>query len=328
MNIHWAAPAYAWIALLVVPAALLLGRATVLRRRALGRLTGDDAAAPAGSAGLRARAAHVMLAISLLLILAALCRPQWGEVALQEQTQGVDIVIALDVSRSMLADDLVPTRLAAAKEAVGALLPKLKGDRVGLVAFSGSAFVVCPLTTDYGLFGALLADVGPDTLPQGGTALAGALVEGLRAFDQTTAHGRVLVVISDGEDHGADLAAAVAALRGAGVTVHAVAAGTTDGALIPLAGGGFLKDRQGAVVKSRLQPDTLAAIVATTGGRVRDLASDRETLARLQTTGLFSGQRGQFAVARQQRVERFQIPLALALLLLLVEPFVRFRDGP
>ena len=264
----------------------------------------------------------------MLLIVAALCRRQWGEAMLQEQTQGVDVVVALDDSRSMLADDLAPTRLAAAKEAVAGLLPKLQGDRIGLIAFAGSAFVVCPLTTDYGLFGALLAEVGPDTLPLGGTALAGALVEARRAFDDTPARGKFLVVVSDGEDHGADPAAAVDALRGAGITVHAVAAATAVGALIPEAGGGFLKDRQGAVVKSRLQSNGLAAVAATTGGRVIDLATDREALVRLQAAGLFAGPRSEATSTRQRLAERFQIPLALALLLLLVEPFVRRRGGP
>lgn len=264
----------------------------------------------------------------MLLIVAALCRRQWGEATLQEQTQGVDVVVALDDSRSMLADDLAPTRLAAAKEAVAGLLPKLQGDRIGLIAFAGSAFVVCPLTTDYGLFGALLAEVSPDTLPLGGTALAGALVEARRAFDDTPARGKFLVVVSDGEDHGADPAAAIDALRGAGITVHAVAAATAVGALIPEAGGGFLKDRQGAVVKSRLQSNGLAAVAATTGGRVIDLATDREALVRLQAAGLFAGPRSEATSTRQRLAERFQIPLALALLLLLVEPFVRRRGGP
>ncbi len=282
---------------------------------------------PARFAAARRWLSRLGLAASFLLIVAALCRPQWGQVTLREETQGVDIIVVLDVSRSMLADDVAPTRLAAAKEAVAELLPKLQGDRIGLIAFAGSAFLVCPLTSDYGIFSAVLAEAGPDTLPLGGTALAGALIEAKRAFDDTATRGKLVILISDGEDHGGDLAAAADAVRSAGITVHAVAAGTPGGGLIPLPGGEFLKNRQGAIVKTRLQPEALAALAAATGGSRLDLTADRQALVKLHATVLSAAERSEASVTRQRLAERFQLPLALAVLLLAIEAFIGRRGA-
>jgi Ca-activated chloride channel family protein len=209
---NWAAPAYAWLLLLGIPAVILIHRAFVQQQQDLSRLAGG------GRASLRIRPLLSILiaTAAFLLAVAALCRPQWGEVTVQQQSKGLDILIALDVSRSMLADDLLPTRLAAAKDAVARLLPHLQGDRIGLIAFAGSAFLVCPLTSDYSTFGGVLAETGTDTIPLGGSSLASALVEAKRAFGQSQGQGRFLIVISDGEDHGSDVAATTRALRDAG----------------------------------------------------------------------------------------------------------------
>jgi len=265
----------------------------------------------------------LLTACACLLVIAALCRPQWGAETLPQQTRGLDILIALDVSRSMLADDLHPTRLAVAKQAIAGLLPQLQGDRIGLIAFAGSAFQVCPLTVDYASFGAVLADTGVDSIPLGGSSLAAALSEAGRAFAGSVGGGRVLIVVSDGEDFGSDAAAAGAALRNAGVAIYGVAAGTPSGGLIPLPDGEFLRDRSGAIVRTRLQPATLQAIAG--GGRVVGLAADAKALDTLYATELRGRESREIRSTRTRLAERFQFPLALALLLLLVEPFIGGR---
>lgn len=325
---NWVAPEYAWLILLGIPATLLLRWAAVRRRRDLRQLTGEEVARLPLSARVRRWSAFLLPAAAFLLVISALCRPQWGQVTVQQQSKGLDILIALDVSRSMLADDLPPTRLAAAKAALAGLLPRLQGDRIGLIAFAGSAFQVCPLTSDYGTFADALAETGTDTIPLGGTSLAAALVEARRAFGKSERGGKVLIMISDGEDHGSDVSAATQALRDAGVTIHSVAAGTVSGGLIPLAGGEFLKNREGAIVKSRLRKEPLFALAAASGGRQLDLASDPQALGRLYATELSAGERREITKTRQHLAERFQFPLALALFLLLIEPLLGRSGQP
>lgn len=317
---NWAAPAYAWLLLLGIPAAILIRRAIVRQRQDLSRLTGVGRRLPA-SLRIRPLLSILISTVAFLLAIAALCRPQWGQVTVQQQSKGFDILIALDVSRSMLADDLPPTRLAAAKDAVARLLPHLQGDRIGLIAFAGSAFLVCPLTSDYSTFGGVLAETGTDTIPLGGSSLASALVEAKRAFGQTQGQGRFLIVMSDGEDHGSDVAAAAQALRDAGITIHSVAAGTLPGGLIPLPQGGVLRNREGAIVKSRLQKEPLLMLAATTGGSQHKLANDPETLVKLHAV-LPAADQHDIRRTRKQLAERFQLPLALAIFLMLIEPFV------
>jgi Ca-activated chloride channel family protein len=320
----WAAPAYFWLSLLAVPLVALAAWGCNRRRQGMTRLIGAGDTVPAMlHPGRRARfARRVLLSAACLLLIVTLCRPQWGIIAENHQTQGVDILIALDTSRSMLADDLHPTRLAAAREAIAALTAKLRGDRIGLLAFAGSAFLVCPLTTDYGVFNGVLAETGVDTIPLGGTSLAAPLNEARRAFPGHEGGARVLILVSDGEDHGGDYAAAAKSLHDTGVTVYTVAAGTLQGGLIPLPQGEFFKDRRGVVVKSRLQPAPLQEIAAAAGGRKLDLAAGRTALADLYAGELAALERKDIWSVRQRLRERFQIPLTLALVLLAIEPFI------
>ena len=317
---YWAATAYAWLAILALPAAALLAHARRQRRRDMPRLTGNGAAL----SKFFGAEAWLLTAVSLLLVV-ALCRPQWGQVDVRRESRGIDIIVALDVSRSMLADDLVPTRLAAARQAVIGLLPRLRGDRIGLIAFAGSAFLLCPLTRDYDTLASALREADTAAVPLGGTSLAAALIEAKRAFGATEGRSKALLLISDGEDHGTDALAAANSLHAAGVTVHGIAVGTSAGGLVPLANGAFLKDRQGALVRTRVQPGLLDEIASATGGRRVDLATTPTALNGLYATELSALERRDITATRRQLAERFQIPLALALLLLLLEPFVAIR---
>lgn len=320
---HWAAPHFAWFLLLALPVAVLMRRAGHRRAQALQQLRGPGEAM-SGKDRVRPGMGLALRMVAFLLLVAALCRPQWGQEVTEQSSRGVDILIALDVSRSMLADDQHPDRLTVAKRAVFDLLPRLRGDRIGLIAFAGSAFLVCPLTSDYATFAEMLGEVGPDTIPLGGTSLASALGEARRVFGDRAGGGRVLVLITDGEDHGehVDLPAALPAR---GVVVHALAAGTRDGGLIPVPGGGFLKSREGEIVKSRPSTSQLQSLAAAGGGRLWELAADPRALQTLYERDLGALARQDFSRSRQQWVERFQIPLALAVLLLFAEPLIALR---
>ena len=242
----------------------------------------------------------------------ALMRPQWGVIPEERTSKGLDIVIALDLSRSMLADDIQPSRLAVAKLSIDKLLGNLSGDRIGVVGFAGTAFILCPLTSDYAIVRRILDDVGPDSIPLGGSSISSALNEAQRAFLATPKGGRILVLVTDGEDHAGGIATALQHLQREDVAVVAALVGTDSGGLIPLPGGNFVKDRQGAVVKSRASFATVkeidpAAISLQPGGTSLELL-----LQRARSTGIETMHKER----RHRRAERFQIPLVVSIILL------------
>ena len=270
-----------------------------------------------------------LLVVAVALLVCALAGPQWGFHWQEVRREGVDVIVALDTSRSMLATDVKPNRLARAKLAITDLLGELQGDRVGLVAFAGTAFVQCPLTVDYGAFAESLRAVQIGIIPKGGTALAAAIDTALGAFEARQSKYEALVLITDGEDHEGDVAAAAKRAADLGVKIYTVGIGTTAGELIPAGSNdreGFLKDRQGNVVKTRLDESTLQEIATTTNGAYvhgegPNLGLDllyRDYIARMDKRELHTAMQRQFE-------ERFQWPLLLALLLLVLEPLIGDR---
>ncbi len=324
LPLTWAAPEFAWLLLLAIPGGVLLLWSKAKQRATWLRLGGDTAGHARYSVG-----DWLLPVLAFLLVVAALCQPQWGRIAQAEHHLGRDILVVLDVSRSMLADDLSPNRLHQARTAVTGLLPHLRGERIGLIAFAGTAYLVCPLTHDYATFADALAETGPNSIPVGGSLLSSALKEALLAFSRSKSQGKILIVISDGEDHGSTsdrlaLQQTVQALKNAGVSIHGVAAGTAAGGLIPLAQGQFHKDANGEIVTSRLHSETLSAISgeATSASLSQD-AQALQTIYRIHSPVWAA----KASLKQTQRLaERYQIPLAVALLLLLIAPLIRRRD--
>ena len=317
---NWGDPVFAWLALLALPALVLMRHAKARRKQLLAKLVGwADAESVYGRIRTWPVVACHMLAF--VLVVAALCRPQWGGLERQERHEGLDILVAVDVSRSMLADDVPPNRLALAKKAVAALPGFLRGDRVGLVAFAGSAFLVCPLTTDYDTFSQAVAELSPDVLPVGGSSLAAAVKEAVRGFGAGAGGEKILIVVGDGEDHDGG-EAAVRAARASGMRVFTFLTGTATGGLLPLPGGAFHRDRAGAIVSSKANPGSMRALSAATGGASFDLSVDAGALESLYRSRLadFEG-RAHTRVAPLLE-ERFQIPLGVALLLVVAAPFL------
>jgi len=315
----WAAPSYAWLLLLLIPAAGYTYRACLRRKRDLQRLGAGNVQA---NGPLMVRV--ICLSAAFVLLVGALCRPQWGTVIEEQEMKGIDIIVALDTSRSMLADDLPPTRLAAAKKAIATLAGRLQGDRIGLIAFAGSAFTICPLTSDYTAFRQVLDEAGPDTIPKGGSDLSSVPAEVLCGFSGSDPRSRLLILVSDGEDHSGSTAEAARLLERRGILTCSVIAGSETGAIIPLPGGGFLKDRHGAIVRSRANP---AALALFSRWNIR-LDQSGTALGRIYDQAQSLLQQRAVKGSRQRLAERFQIPLAGALILLLIEALFIARRQP
>jgi Ca-activated chloride channel family protein len=316
--------------LAVVALLAALGAVALVRRRAALRdAAGALAARVAPGANLARPALRLALhSTSLALLALALARPQCGTATEVTRSPGVDLVIVLDASRSMLARDVAPDRLARAKLELSALLDALPGDRIGLVAFAADAYPLCPLTTDRAAVRLFLRGVEAKDLPSQGSAIAGALraAEELLHGAERGARSRAVLLVSDGEDHEGGAEAAARALGDDGIRLHVLAAGTPAGAPIPLADAsgavaGYKKDRAGETVITRRDDAALARLAAAGGGEVFDLASpDRgagafaEALSRLERTEL----EGRTVVTWSERYAVLALPAFALLLLALV----------
>jgi Ca-activated chloride channel family protein len=275
-------PRALWLLLAIAALAGLATWRLKGRRELLRRTAGPQAARLAPRAGLGRPAGRVSLWLSGLLLLAvALARPQCGTRTELSKRYGIDLVILLDVSRSMQARDVLPDRLTRATLEIGGLLEQLAGDRVGVVVFAGEAFVQCPLTTDYQAARLFLRSVGPGSVPQQGSDLGHGLRAARQLLEQgesSQGRGKVVLVVSDGEDLEGDAGEAAKALGEAGIRVHALAVGTTAGEPIPLLDArgqvtGYKKDRLGQAVVTRLDLGTLREITSRGGGEVFELGS-------------------------------------------------------
>jgi Ca-activated chloride channel family protein len=330
---QWRDPNLLW--LIAVVAALAAVIVVLARRRAaLLAAFAEEALASRLAPDLDSRRRRWRLALRLaaLLVLAvALAGPKWGFDWREVRREGIDLIVAVDTSRSMLAADVKPNRLERAKLAILDLVKLLEGDRVGLVAFAGTAFLECPLTVDYAAFEVSLRAVEVGIIPRGGTALERAIDASLAAFEAREGKHEALILITDGEDHEGEPKQAAERAAAAGVKVFTVGIGTAEGELIPAGsvGGGFVKDRKGQVVKSRLNEEALEEIALATDG-----AYVRGTGASLGLDELFRDhiakmERREVASSLQRLYEdRFQIPLAVALVLLFAEAWVGDRRAP
>jgi Ca-activated chloride channel family protein len=251
--------------------------------------------------------------VGLALGVVALARPQWGRIEEPVFDQAREILLAVDLSRSMLAPDVKPSRLERAKLLIRSLLEKLQGERVGLVLFSGTAFLQSPLSADYEILREFLPNLGPDFLPEGGTNYRALIDTSVAAFGSSGAADRFLIVLSDGEATDDEWKSQVAELKKKGIRVIGLGVGTSAGAMIPDGAGGFVKDDRGAVVLSKLESGTLQELATVTNGVYRD-ASTWVDLAALLKQTVEAGQKGKFVEKNTVRlVERFQWPLALGL---------------
>ena len=282
---------------------------------------------PAVSVAARRWKASLAVAAVALLAL-ALARPQFGTRVETVRRQGQDVVVALDVSRSMYAEDVAPSRLERAKIEVGRIVQRLDGDRIGLVAFAGDAFVQSPLTADYGAAMMFLNAMDPESMSTQGTDLARAIGVSVEALEETPPENRIVVVVTDGEDHEGGLAGALAAAVEAGVTIHTVGVGSAEGVPLPDVGGSgggrFWRDDEGNVITTRLNETALQDIALQTGGEYHRVGRGAWGLERL-VERIAGGGREVESREVTEFEEQYQIFLGAALLFLALEFMVSGR---
>ena len=268
--------------------------------------------------------------LAVLLLFVAVARPQMGYEWREVKRKGIDIVFAVDTSRSMLAEDLTPSRLERARLGIIDFVGRLEGDRVGLIPFAGSAFALCPLTLDYQAFRESLDALDTDLIPRQGTDLASAIKEAERLFDENGNNHRVLVMLTDGEDLQGDVIDAAKAAAKKGMAIYTVGVGSPEGATIPLVLGNgrkdFVRDESGKVVKTTLDEATLEKIAEVTNGLYVRLGRGAEGLNTIYQEKLRMVPKSELN-QRMERIplERLEWPLGLAIGILLLEFFIGDR---
>jgi Ca-activated chloride channel family protein len=272
----------------------------------------------------------ILLILSIGFLILSLARPQLGTELQTVKREGQDIMIALDVSLSMMAEDIQPSRLEKAKHEIGSLIDKLQGDRVGLIAFAGKAFVQCPLTLDYGATKMFLDILKPDLIPIPGTAVGEAIQKAMSSFVEKERKHKVLILITDGEDHiGKPLEMAMAAAK-EGVVIYCVGIGSLKGVPIPLYDKrgnrtGFKKDRNREVVMTKLDELTLEKIALETSGKYYRASPGEVELDKIYNDILKMEKKALASQQFAQYEDRFQILLGIALFLIVLEIFVPER---
>lgn len=270
----------------------------------------------------------VLLAVTLGTLILALVNPKFGTRIETVKRQGVDIVFAIDVSKSMLAEDIAPSRMGKAKQLASQIINNLASDRIGIVGYAGSAFPMLPITTDYSMAKMYIQDMHTDMVSSMGTALSQAIEVGSNYFDDPNT-SKVMILISDGEDHGDGISNAVAMAKDKGIKIITIGVGTPEGGQIPIKQNGriagYKKDVDGSTVITKLNDETLKEIAQKTGGTFMYGSKTDEvlqivdqTLQKVEKTDFESQQIADFQ-------SQFQWFIGLALLLLIIDSLVLER---
>ncbi len=267
----------------------------------------------------------VLIIFAVIFVVIALIRPRWGYEWEEVKQRGVEIVVALDVSNSMLAEDVPPNRLRRARMELEDLLKILKGDRIGLVAFAGDSFLQCPLTLDYGAFMMFLDYIDTDLIEVQGTSLGKAINSSIKAFDPKSGKSKAIILITDGEDNSGEALKAAEEAKKAGIKIFAIGIGSEEGSPIPdKKTGGFKKDSNNEIIMTKLDEPTLVQIALITGGGyARSVTGDMD-LEKIYTEGIKKELKDEELMTdkRKRYVERFQIFAGLALLLVVLESLI------
>ncbi|MDB6151598.1 MAG: von Willebrand factor type domain protein [Chthoniobacteraceae bacterium] len=300
-------------------------RLKLIRQLVAARL--QDRLAGSVSVGKR-RLRFFLLLAGIACVITALTQPRNGYDWTQTKRKGRDILIAIDTSRSMLATDLAPDRLTRAKLAAQDLISQLSGDRVGLIAFAGNAFLQAPLTVDYSAVLGALGEIDTEIIPEGGTNIAAALRIAEDAFGKGESDHRAIIILTDGEELEDEGIKVAERLHGS-VTIFTLGLGSPEGSLIPLPGGRggeFVKDLEGQIVKSRLDEERLSKIAELTGGFYLRLQNGMADTSRVVREGL--GKMTEHDIdskLSRQPTERYEWPLAAGIVLLVASMLVGER---
>ena len=330
---RFATPEYLHVLWLIPAFALIFWQAARARRRGADRFGERELVAKLSRSVSRWRqnAKLMMILLALTCLGLAVARPQIGTHAVPVKAEGIDLVFALDTSLSMLAEDIKPNRLTRAKHEMSALMDKLRGDRVGIVIFSGASFIQCPLTFDYSAAKMFLDSVNTNSISVPGTALESAIQTAMRAFENSPPNSaKVIVALTDGESHDGDALKAAEDAEKAGVKIYAIGIGSEKGELIPLRDeqgnlSGYKKDRDGNVVMTKLDQLTLEKIAALTDGQFYHVSSGGIELEKIygEIANMAKTERETQLVMRYE--EQYQYFVGAALLLLAAELLVSER---
>ncbi len=276
---------------------------------------------------------YAILLLAILLLIGAAADPQIGTGTEEVKQTGIDVFICLDVSLSMKANDIKPSRLDKAKQQISNLINKLRGDRIGLVIFAGEAYVQFPMTTDYSAASLFLNAVDENSVPQPGTAIASAINLAIKSFDYRTSTQKVIVLITDGEDHEGDIDKAVADAVAKNIKIYTIGLGTPEGSPIPIYNSqgqqvDFKKDGEGNTVITKLDEGILKQIASQGNGKYFKGNNYEDYLDKIYGD-LSSLEKAEFGVKKITQFEdRFYYLLAPAIILLLIEFFMSERKSP
>lgn len=323
-------PIYLW-ALLVIPVLLLIRLAGWRRRRSKLRKFGDPELVRQlmpNVSKFRPTVKFWLLLVAWALLVVMVARPQVGAEVQRDKRNGIEAIICLDISNSMLAQDVAPSRLDKSKLLVESLVDRFTNDKIGLIVFAGDAYVQLPITSDYVSAKMFLQNIDPSLIQTQGTDIAQAINLGLHSFTQADKIGRAIIVITDGEDHEGGAVEAAAEARKKGVNVFILGVGDTKGAPIPTGDGGYMKDRSGQTVMTALNEQMCHEVAQAGSGKYIhvDNTGDAQTelnndLARLQ--------RGESeSVIYNAYDEQFQAFGILVILLLVVEVCILEAKNP
>lgn len=316
--------------LLIIPAAIVLFiLAQMRRRRRLERFASSSLLAqltPSASPA-RLRTKFVLYSLALVFLILAAARPQVGSKLREEHQKGIEMMLVVDVSNSMLAEDFEPNRLDRTKFAIDRVVESMKQDRIGVVAFAGEAQVQLPITSDYRMARAFARKLSPQMVRTQGTDLGAAIKLATMSFSSQSEGSRVMILITDGENHESDALEAAQAAAEKGIAIYTIGIGTPEGAPVMI-GGEYLTDENGDMVVSKLDEKMLQEIASTTGGAyvraTKQSIGLKEIVDRLKELD-----ESDLATTRFEAFdEQFQYPLVVALLLLLIEWLILDRRNP
>ena len=313
---------YKYLILLLLIPVFLLGYALVrARRRARIRAFGDEqlveALMPSWSSS-KGWVRMILFCLAFLFFVIGLARPQIGAKLKERTTRGAEVMIALDVSNSMLAEDYSPNRLERAKLAISRIVDRLQDDRIGLVLFAGTSFVQLPITTDYISAKMFMNSISTASIPIQGTAIGDALSTCIRSFSAQSEKSRVIILITDGENHEDDPVEVAAQAAEMGITVYTIGVGSAEGQPIPTASG-LLRDSNGEIVVTRLDEEILRKVAEAGGGAYIHAGNDEfglnpiiDNIRKLEDEEFSS-------VVFEEYDEQYMYFFAVALLLFIVE---------
>jgi len=314
----------------VIPALVLLYLwARYDRRKRIARFGDPQTIArltPDVSAG-RVALKFIVFCVAVALLIVAIARPQFGSKLREEKSEGIEMMLAVDVSNSMLAEDFAPTRLDRTKYAIDKLFDGLEQDRVGVIAFAGDATVQLPITSDYRMAKAFAKRISPSMAAVQGTSIGKALSLAEMSFSSQSAQSRVIILITDGEDHEGDVREAARRAADEGIRIFAIGIGTPEGAPIRI-DGDFIRDEKGDMVVSKLDEQMLQEIASMTGGayvRATNQALGLEEIVRT----INEMEKSELATVKfEEYNEQYQYLLGVVLLLLFAEFYLLDRRNP